>query len=109
LIVDRVLASYRSLRDGNARLSAADKQRLSDHMGRIDELQRKIDATGTTVPPAMCRPPARNNQNIDWHVAEQNYYQLYNDLVAAAFICDATRIAVEGYEAEHEAFVVGYS
>ncbi len=34
-IADRVLASYKALRDGNKRISAADRQRLSDHIDRI--------------------------------------------------------------------------
>ena len=44
-IVDRVLENYKRLRNGNRRLSAADRQRLDDHMARIAELQRKLTAT----------------------------------------------------------------
>jgi hypothetical protein len=36
------MASYRSLRDGNRRLSAADRQRLDDHLDRLAELQRRV-------------------------------------------------------------------
>src|SRR5262249_53936738 len=88
------------------RLSAADRQRLTDHMSRLDELQRKIMATQKPIVPlAACKVPQKNTQNIDWHVAQLSYYQLYNDLVAAAFICDTTRIVVEGFEGEHEPFI----
>lgn len=106
LVVDKVYASYKSLRDGNARLSASDKQRLTDHMSRMEELQRKINASQKPITPlAACKAPVKNTQNIDWHVAALNYFQMYNDLVAAAFICDTTRIAVEGFEGEHEPFI----
>jgi len=44
-IVDRVLANYNRLRQSNRRLSAADKQRLDDHVARIAELQRKLTVT----------------------------------------------------------------
>ena len=50
-IVDSVLANYNRLRQSNKRLSAADKQRLDDHVARIAELQRKLT---TTVSGASC-------------------------------------------------------
>lgn len=49
-IVDRVMESYRSLRNGNRRLSTDDRRRLDDHMDRLAELQRKLN----TEFPAAC-------------------------------------------------------
>ena len=43
LVVDRVLENYKRLRNGSRRLSNEDKQRLDDHLERLDELQRKLN------------------------------------------------------------------
>ncbi|RYE92786.1 MAG: DUF1552 domain-containing protein, partial [Myxococcales bacterium] len=47
-VADLVLKDYQRLRNSNRRLSADDKQRLDDHLDRINELQRKVnvDASG---------------------------------------------------------------
>jgi hypothetical protein len=95
-VVDRVLENYRRLRDGNRRLSAADRQRLDDHMDRIAELQRKLN----TAVPVACglSAPEQDSallETLDRTNAER-YAQLYNEVAAAAFICGASRIAVFG-------------
>jgi hypothetical protein len=97
-VVDRVLESYRSLRNGNRRLSAADRQRLDDHMDRIAELQRKIGAgsgascAGVTRPTEEADDFGGNNPE-----AAARWGQLYNDVVAAAFACGTSRVAVLDY------------
>ena len=95
-IVDKVLESYRSLRNGNRRLSAADRQRLDDHMARIAELQRKLGAT------ASCGDVAEPTDEAQDHYANNpedaiKYGQLWNEVVAAAFVCGTSRIGVLGY------------
>ena len=96
-VVDHVLESYKSLRNGNRRLSAADRQRLDDHMDRIGELQRKLNVR----PPSSCAeivPPADDTLN---HLENDpsdaaRHAQLFNQVVAAAFLCGTSRIAVFG-------------
>jgi hypothetical protein len=96
-VVDHVLESYTRLRNGNRRLSSADRQRLDDHMDRIGELQRKL---GTGLPAACARiaapaDDARSHQENDPVDAARNA-QLFNEVIAAAFICGTSRIAVLG-------------
>jgi hypothetical protein len=89
-IVDRVVESYRNLRDGNRRLSSADRQRLDDHMDRLAELQRRVDALAAAR--AACgdpiAPPRADN--------DPDNLALLVDVIANAFICGASRIAVLG-------------
>jgi hypothetical protein len=95
-IVDRVLESYKRLRNGNRRISAADKQRLDDHIARIAELQRKLGATvscsGVETP---TDDASRHNGNSAMEATK--YGQLFNDVVTAAFACGTSRIGVLGY------------
>lgn len=93
-VVDRVLESYRTLRNGNKRLSAADRQRLDDHMDRIAELQRKLGAQG-----ASCGDITRPTEDADDYRGNDpesaaRWGQLYNDVFAAAFACGTSRIGV---------------
>src|SRR5262249_6492958 len=81
-IVDRVLESYKNLRNGNKRLSAADKQRLDDHMARIAELERKLTAK------ASCGDVMKPTDDAQSHGGNTQkdavaYGQLWNDVVAA--------------------------
>jgi Protein of unknown function (DUF1552) len=96
-VVDRVLESYRRLRNGNRRLSRADRQRLDDHMDRVAELQRKLNAAF----PRACGGVAAPADDSALHTSleprdAERYAQLYNEVAAAAFICGASRIAVMG-------------
>jgi Protein of unknown function (DUF1552) len=98
-IVDRILGSYRSLREGNRRLSAADRQRLDDHLDRLAELQRRV----SVVRPASCAGVAKPSEDttrlpmtLDPVARSRRRFQLYNDVVAAAFMCGTSRIAVIG-------------
>jgi hypothetical protein len=98
LIVDKVIDSYKRLRDGNRRLSVADKQRLDDHLQRLDELQRRLSVTAkpTCVQPA--RPPSSNYAlygttfDVD-PVKQATWHDLLNDVTVAAFACGLSRIA----------------
>jgi hypothetical protein len=94
-VVDRVLASYHLLRNANRRLSAADRQRLDDHMDRVAELQRKLNA----ALPLSCGGLHAPTDDSTWHATLDpsdavRYAQLHNEVVAAAFLCGASRIAV---------------
>jgi hypothetical protein len=98
-IVDRVLANYNRLRQSNRRLSAADKQRLDDHVARIAELQRKLSVTvgggacgGVTAPTDNA---SKHNANTPEDAGKQ--LQLWNEVAAAAFMCGSSRIAVLAY------------
>lgn len=97
-IVDKVLESYKRLRDGNRRLSAADRQRLDEHVQRLDELQRRLNVSAgaaCVVPP---RPASSNYSlfggtfSVD-PARHASWYRLLNDVTLAAFSCGLSRIA----------------
>jgi len=90
LVVDQVMESYRGLKDGAfghaSRLSAKDRQRLDDHMARLDELERKLTALSCSdieVPPVDAQDAGSRIEQ----------WSMYNDVLAAAFICGASRVA----------------
>ncbi|MFT3926725.1 MAG: DUF1552 domain-containing protein [Myxococcales bacterium] len=102
-VVDRVLESYNRLRNGNwgegVRLSASDKRRLDEHIGRLSELQRTLTVASSAV--SQCSdvvvPPTE--EASDHAVATSlsdtiRYHQLYNEIIAVAFMCGTSRIAV---------------
>ncbi len=96
-VADRVLQAYQSLRQSDRRLSSADRRRLDEHMERIDELQRKlaVSADCGDVPPATeDSAPIANGSSFAYDPAAQvRYWQLYNEVVAAAFVCGTSRVA----------------
>ena len=97
-IVDRVLANYKRLRNGNTRLSAADRTRLDDHIARIAELERKLTATATTSCGNVAVPTDNANRHTGNSPAEAaRQLELFNEVAAAAFMCGTSRIAVLGY------------
>jgi hypothetical protein len=96
LLVDRVLESYRRLRNGSRRLSSTDRQRLDDHVARVAELERKLNATAScndVVPPTE---DARSYTQQSYS-AGLRYGELFRDVVATAFMCGTSRIGVLGY------------
>src|SRR6185503_16812004 len=66
-IVDRVLGSYKRLRNGNTRLSASDRQRLDDHIARIAELQRKLTAGVGGGSVAQCSATVKPTDDANKH------------------------------------------
>jgi hypothetical protein len=95
-VVDRVLESYKRLRNGQRRLSAADRQRLDDHMDRLAELQRKLHAA-LPVPDGVAVPTDDSALHTRLDPADATRYaQLHNEVAAAAFISGASRIATLG-------------
>jgi hypothetical protein len=108
-IVDRVLEDYKRLRDGNRRLSAKDKQRLDDHMDRVNELERKLNVT------ASCGsiPTPQSSSNDEWSSsfdvdpeAQKRFWQLMNDVIVAAFACNTSRV-VTMHVGDHFSSYVG--
>jgi hypothetical protein len=95
-IVDLVLEDYKRLRNANVRLSQADRQRLDDHLDRVDELQRKL---GVKVSCGDVQPPTQSSTD-EWNSssygidpeANKRFWQLHNDVIAAAFACDTCRV-----------------
>jgi Protein of unknown function (DUF1552) len=87
-IVDRVIENYRSLRQSNRRMSAADKQRLDDHMDRLAELQRRVNVK--PKPLASCKDLAPPGSGGDYLTDMQALL----DVIAAGFICGTSRIGV---------------
>ncbi len=114
LIVDRVLANYHRLRDGNRRISGADRQRVEDHVARLAELQRKLQvAAGGTPPNIGCgagttRPSDDANKHTTASAADYTAYgQLFLDVMITAFACGTSRIGILGHASEHQ--TVGYA
>jgi hypothetical protein len=88
-IVDRVFTSFQSLRQSDRRLSTEDKQRLDDHMDRVSELQRRL-GTGT-VRRSTCGDAI---EPMGSGSTPQERYSLINDVIATAFLCGTSRIAI---------------
>lgn len=104
-VVDRVLESYKRLRNGNRRLSAGDRQRLDDHMDRVAELQRKLNTAFPTSCAGVAAPADDSARHMSLDPADApRYAQLFNEVAAAAFICGGSRIAVLGI-ADEQRFV----
>jgi hypothetical protein len=95
-VVDRILESYQNLRNGNRRLSSADRQRLDDHIARIAELERKLGAVASCDGVVSPTDDAGDHNGNDPEDAAR-YGQLFNDVVVAAFTCGTSNIGVLGY------------
>lgn len=96
-IADRVLENYKRLRSSNKRLSAADRQRLDEHIERIDELQRKLN---TRVDCSDVQVPTRDSRTVrseaDYRIkptSMREFWQLHNDVIVTAFMCGTSRVA----------------
>ncbi|MFT3767945.1 MAG: DUF1552 domain-containing protein [Minicystis sp.] len=96
-IADLVLEDYKRLRNGNRRLSAADKQRLDDYIDRLDELQRKLNvhaSCGDVMVPSKTSTDEWQSSSFSIDPdAQKRFWQLHNDVIVAAFACDTSRIA----------------
>jgi hypothetical protein len=97
-IVDKVLASYKALRQSNRRLSADDRQRLDDHMARLAELQRKLAVSPGASTPKTCTKtaPAQTTTIKDDNPGAAGAVErhgLLNDVLAMGLACGASRVA----------------
>lgn len=95
-VVDQVLESYKRLRNGNRRLSVADRQRLDDHVDRVAELQRKLSTGSSGCVSVAPMDDAQNYVQNDLTAAIQRA-KLFNEVIATAFLCGSSRIAVVGF------------
>lgn len=97
-IVDLVLEDYKRTRDTHPRLGQADKQRLSDHMDRVAELQRRLDVSVKSC--GDITRPAKDSWTPEFEGGSASkagpFFQLHNEVIALAFICDVSRIATIG-------------
>lgn len=90
-IIDRVIANYKSLRESNRRLSAADRERLDAHIQRLSELEARVGARVVSRSAACKDVKLINNEPTG-----RDRYVAINDVITAAFICGTSRIAVVG-------------
>jgi hypothetical protein len=107
-VTNRVMESYRRLVSGahgpGSRLGGADRERLTAYMDHITSLEASLNASVAAscaevmVPSADARDPwpvwSDRRNEPSWY--GPNYYQLYNDVIIAAFMCDGSRIATIG-------------
>jgi hypothetical protein len=95
-VIDRVFESYQRLRQSNRRLSTADKQRLDDHLTRLQEIQRRsrimVSCPGIQAPTVNAKQYWRTSgpQGVASSISG---FQLMNDVIVAAFLCGTARIA----------------
>lgn len=101
LVVDQVRESWRRLRDGafgpGRRLSSGDRERLDAHVERLFEVERRLSSFGScdeVTPPTQeaDQHPGAALESLD-PAAVEAYHGLWNDVLAMALICGATRIA----------------
>lgn len=95
-IADLVLEDYKRLRNGNRRLSSADKIRLDDHLSRLDELERKLKVTlscNNVMPPSGDSTSLWSDTFFREPDNHAKFWQLMNDVIVAGMTCDTTRIA----------------
>jgi Protein of unknown function (DUF1552) len=88
-VINHVLEDYKRLRANN-RLSAQDRERLDAHIASVADLEAALNAPlacGTQTVPTM---DSQKFINSDINKA----YQLMLDVVAVAFSCDTSRVAV---------------
>lgn len=101
LMVDKVYEHYRRVVTGAfgdaSRLSAADKLRLEAHMERLLELERKLNVVASC---GETPTPTSDAHDAGWGSVSDlaSFYELYNDVVVAAFVCGTSRIAVYGQD-----------
>jgi hypothetical protein len=104
-VVDRVLESYRRLRNGTRRLSEADRFRLDQHIDAVAELQRR-PSTGLSE---GCVVPAAPADNLDLRPmdgeVERNveFFGLLNEVLAVALNCGSTRVATFSIDENNQA------
>ncbi len=107
-VVDLVNANYKSLVQSSTRLSSADTTRLNQHMQMLSTLETQLSATlSCAVPPT----PSMDNSQLGRYGTAPNagkWGQLYADVVAAAFACNASRIGVFGF-GDTSGFSPGYA
>ncbi|MEM9192906.1 MAG: DUF1552 domain-containing protein [Myxococcota bacterium] len=88
-VVDRVLESYRTLRESNRRLSRRDRQRLDEHIQHLADVQRRLN----TRVSASCEVPAAP---AGGNPEPRERLRQTIDILGAALRCGVTNVAVLG-------------
>jgi hypothetical protein len=87
----------------NARLGAADRQRMDQYLQSVTELEKQVGAaTPGVVSGAACSMPATPGAASDWHAKSK----LFIDLGVLAMACDLTRVMTIQYS---DSWGVNYS
>jgi hypothetical protein len=97
-VVDRVFDNFQRLMKSNRRISSSDRQRLDDHVARINEIQRRLSVRAT------CNglPTPTQNAKTAWIYPGPNgsnakdAFRLINDVIVAGILCGTCRIATIG-------------
>jgi hypothetical protein len=100
-ILNRVFGSYTDFKNSR-RISSDDKARLDQHMGYLSDMQKSL---AQAVPQITCAKPADPGQVVDAKL----YHPLYMDLLAVAFKCGLTKVAVMNFEAHDPQWIPGLS
>lgn len=94
LVVDRVNESYRRLMQSNPRISVADRRRLTEHMDRLAELERRLRTD------VQCDGPDPNwRAGLSLHGdarTQLDFWRAHVDIIVAALACGVSRVAVLG-------------
>jgi Protein of unknown function (DUF1552) len=95
LLIDRVRQDYLRLKQ-SPRLSSADRQLVDQYVNLVTELQAKLE-TGPTLSCTRPASPAAMTNNSGTDATDiRTKWSLFLDLVAAAVMCDRTRIITIG-------------
>ncbi|MEE9386480.1 MAG: DUF1552 domain-containing protein [Nannocystaceae bacterium] len=111
--LDTVLDEYRHYKSDASNLGAESRQRISDHLDKIRELEKKVFPEGPLdcmAPPQPGDLPLLHGQpvdpdgdGVDLDVAEwETLWQLHCDLYALAFQCDLCRFGNLCYQSGGE-------
>jgi hypothetical protein len=101
--VGRAQEQYQQLLASARRMSAEDRQRLEQHVQRLDELRRRLAINPSPVCTQPARPARSNEATFgapyvgDYDIRPDKQVdssRMLNDLIAAAFSCRLSRIAV---------------
>ena len=99
--IDAVHASYARLQSGassaGARLGAADRERLSQYMDHLSDIQASLDAGVGSLCGDARRPDGLGGAG---GLYQPRNCGIVNDIIVAAFMCDSSRVAVIGTNQE---------
>jgi hypothetical protein len=98
-ILNRVFGAYTDFKNSR-RISMDDKARLDQHMGYLSDMQKSL---AQAVPQITCSKPADPGSVVD----PKLYHPLYMDLLAVAFKCGLTKVAVMNFEAHDTQWIPG--
>lgn len=99
--IDAVHASFARLQSAaspaGARLGAADRERLSQYMDHLSDIQASLEAGVGSLCNDVSRPDGLGGVSGRYQRSSSG---IINDIILAAFMCDSSRIAVIGTNQE---------